>query len=377
MSHLLRRGAVLTVASALAASTLIGPAQASYQASSQADPSRSQLASGWLTRQLSDGIVHNGQFDFDDIGLTIDVAFGLDALGGNKTTVKAIRAAVAADVGGYISGDATGDPGSTYAGATAKSLVLAQLTGGKGLSFGGVDLVARLESVVAGGAPIAGRIEDVSGFGDFANTLGQAYAVRGLTVAGSDQAPAALGYLLQQQCAEGYFRLNFTADKAAADQTCDGGDDATTSAPDTDATAVAVIALEALASDDPAVKQAIRDGIAWLKGSQRDNGSFGGGTSTEAPNANSTGLAAWALAGNGSCGAAVDAAQWVKRMQVVKPAAGSPLKRQVGAIAYNGAALKAGRSDGIPSPKKDQWRRASAQAAPAMDLLTPAACRSF
>ncbi|MFN8194631.1 MAG: hypothetical protein U0R80_10160 [Nocardioidaceae bacterium] len=376
MHQVLRRGAVLTVAAALTATTLTG-APADARAAKAAAPSRAELAADWLTRQLTDGVVHNGQFDFDDYGLTIDVALALDAMGGNKATVKDIRSAVATGIGGYISGDGTGDPGSTYAGATAKALVLAQTGSGVGHSFGGVDLVDRLESVVATDAPVTGRIADVSGFGDFANVLGQAYAVRSLARAGSTQAQPALDFLLEQQCSEGYFRLNFTADKGAADQTCDGGDDATTSAPDTDATAVALISLEALGSDDANVTQAIRAGVAWLKDTQRANGSFGGGTSTEGVNSNSTGLAAWALAGDGSCGAAVDAATWVTRLQVVKPAAGSKLRKQKGAIAYNGAALAAGRQDGIPTAKRDQWRRASAQAAPAMDLLTAAACRRF
>ena len=40
-------------------------------------PSR-HTGADWLDRQLTDGLVHNDQFDFDDYGLTIDVAFGLD-----------------------------------------------------------------------------------------------------------------------------------------------------------------------------------------------------------------------------------------------------------------------------------------------------------
>ena len=44
------------------------------------------------------------------------------------------------------------------------------------------------------------------------------------------------------------------------------------------------------------IDNAIDGAVSWLLKTQANNGSFGGGTSTEAPNANSTGLAASALA---------------------------------------------------------------------------------
>lgn len=368
-AHHLVRGAAVLTAAVVTLSTLGAPAEATA-------PDRADTSATWLSRQLTDGVVHNRQYDFDDLGLTIDVAFGLDAMGGHRATVREIGTALKDNVGSYISGDGAGDPGSTYAGATAKTLVLAQIVGRNPRSFGGVDLVSRLESVVETKAPIRGRIFDVSGFGDFANTIGQAYAARGLAEAGSPKAKPALDFLLQQQCAKGFFRLNLNPDREAADQTCDGaakGD----KAPDTDATAIALISLAALDSKRPVVREAIADGVGWLKRRQAANGSFGGGPSTEAPNANSTGIAAWALAENGACPQAVDAASWVRELQVFSPAKGSKLAKEAGAIAYDRAALKAGRADGITVAARDQWRRTTAQAAPAMDLLTIAACKKF
>ncbi len=108
MRHLLRRAAVLT-AVALTVSTIGAPAQAQRRAA----PDRAETSGSWLTRQLTDGVVHNRQFDFDDLGLTIDVAFGLEALGGHRATVREIGRGLSGDVSSYISGDGAGDPGST------------------------------------------------------------------------------------------------------------------------------------------------------------------------------------------------------------------------------------------------------------------------
>ena len=95
----------------------------------------------------------------------------------------------------------------TYAGPVAKAAVLAQATGAGGAaSFGGVDLISRLESRVAGAAPVAGRISDATTFDDYANTLGQAFAARALMSAGSTKASTVTSFLLKQQCSDGYFR---------------------------------------------------------------------------------------------------------------------------------------------------------------------------
>ncbi|MEO5710414.1 MAG: hypothetical protein ABIQ59_11395, partial [Nocardioidaceae bacterium] len=69
-----RLGAVALVTTALVA----GPLALSAPAS--ATNSYSYSAGGWLARQLSGGLVHNQQFDYDDYGLSLDVFFALDAL---------------------------------------------------------------------------------------------------------------------------------------------------------------------------------------------------------------------------------------------------------------------------------------------------------
>ena len=185
--------------------------------------------------------------------------------------------------------------------------------------------------------------------------MGQAFAAAGLTQAHSSKAPAAVGFLLKQQCAGGYFRLNFSA-AVAKDQTCDGAAKKDRAA-DTDATAIALVNLQSIKHPTAKVKRAIAAGTRWLERTQAPNGSFGGGPTTKAANANSTGLAAWALGQAGECTSAQRAARWVSKLQFH------------GAIAYDAAALRTAKKDGITTEKRDQWRRASAQAAPGLTFL--------
>jgi hypothetical protein len=329
--------------------------------SAQAAPA--DRGADWLSGQLTDGALVSG--GFASYGLSIDAAFALQAIGGHSTDVQAIRQAVTDNVGDYISGDSFGDTGSTYAGATAKSLVLAQSTGGDPRAFGGVNLIQRLNGVVTKSGPAKGRLADVSQFGDFANTLGQVLAVRGLTAAGSGQAAKARGFLLQQQCAAGYFRLNFAANHQAAHQSCGKNSPA-----DPDATSYAVIELWKTSHGQPGLRAALTRAAAWLVGRQRPSGAFAGGTSTATPNTNSTGLATWALTTVGKCAQAKKASSWVRGLQVGPQPSGSKLAGQRGAIAYDKATLHQAEQDGITDGPTDltlgKWQRSTAQAAPAL-----------
>ena len=241
-------------------------------------------AAHWLAKQPTHGVIVSS--GFPDYGLSIDTAFALKAIGGHRADVRKIRHAVEQNVDDYISGDSFGDPGSTYAGATAKALVLAQTTGGDPTSFGGVNLVGRLTAHVNKAGPAVGRIADQSTFGDFANIVGQILAVRGLTTAKSGQAGHVRAFLLKQQCRQGYFRLNFSK-PGSAHQSCGKKSPA-----DPDTTSYAVIQLWKVSKGNPALRGALKNAVAWLAKQQRKNGSFIGGTTTAFPNANSTGLAA-------------------------------------------------------------------------------------
>jgi hypothetical protein len=335
--------------------------------SAQAAPA--DRGAGWLSHQLTDGVVvgsyedlpeHPGTFiDYNDYGLSIDTAFALKAIGGHGSDVSAVRDAVAGDLGSYI-----GTGGEKYAGAIAKSLVLAESSGGDPENFGGVNLVRRHNGLVTKSGPAKGRIADDSQFGDFANALGQILTVRGLTAAGSGQAGPARRFLLEQQCDQGFFRLTFSKPNAV-NQSCGKN-----SAPDPDATSYAVVQLWRTSKGNGPLRAALKRAAIWLAKQQRSNGAFDGGTSTDAPNTNSTGLASWALALTRHCAAAKAGSAWVASLQVGAQPNGSPLAGQRGAVAYNRAALKAGEQDGIPNDGavQDQWRRASSQAVPALQF---------
>ena len=195
----LRRGGTAVLGGTLVASGLVlgGPAPSAH--AHDGDPVPAQIGAGWLESELTGGVIHNDHFGFDDFGATVEAAYALDAVG-DRSSMGAIIDALRTNADAYTS------PGAeVWAGSTGKLLSFVQdLTGGNPRNFGGVDLVAQMESVTGSN----GRIADVSSFGDFANTFGQAWAARGLTLAGSPEAPAAVDFLLDQQCGGGYFHLD-------------------------------------------------------------------------------------------------------------------------------------------------------------------------
>jgi len=360
-----RRAAVLAVGISVALTATIGaPGHAA-----EVDRTPARAGATWLSGELERGLLHNEDFDFDDYGLSIDAALGLAEVGQRRQVAK-IAEAVAANLGSYTTGADFGSS-DVYAGATAKAATLAIVARRKPDSFGGVDLIAQLEGLVAP----SGRIADQSDFGDFSNVVGQSYAAWALSDASSDRAPEAVSYLLQQQCPQGYFRLDFTADPAAADQTCAGAR-AAESRPDTDATAIATLALREVSATGKATR-AIKRAARWLTRTQKENGGFGGGTTTSKPNTNSAGLAGWVLGDLGREKQAAKAAAFVRRHQSVGAVGRctTRLKNETGAIGYDARAVRAAESDGITKTTSDQWRRASAQALPVLTLAPKASGR--
>jgi Tfp pilus assembly protein FimT len=343
-----RLGAVALSVALVASPALVAtPAQAATNAYSYS-------AAGWLSRQLTGGLVHNGQYDFDDYGLSLDVFLALDALGTRSTAAASVLNAVDDDPGAYI-----GAGTESYAGATGKLATAVELAGRNPRSFGGVNLVARLQQRVHTAADAQrGRGTDESQYGDFSNTIGQSFVVRGLSGGRSNMTGEAVDFLVKQQCAAGFFREAMES----VDFTCDGGT-AAQSAPSVDATGFAVQALVAARSNGTkGLDGAIRKAASWLVRTQRTNGSFVG---NGVANTNTTGLAATALSLAGRPVAAERAAAWVSRRQVTYlVAANSPrLAHETGAIAYTSTQLATGRTEGITTDQRDQWRRATAQAA--------------
>jgi len=265
---------------------------------------RVDAAAGWLARQMVDGEhfeVVFGDQSFPDQGLTID---GVLAFAAARTSDAYAARATAWLARPEILNGYTGGGGSeSYAGATAKLALAAEVRGLDPGSFGGVDLLARLRELQAP----SGRFTDRSDFGDFSNAFSQSFAILALGRAGGAPAMAAT-YLAGSQCADGGFPLLFEQ------PTCTS---------QADATALAVQAL--LVAGRPLVAASA---VRWLVGIQAADGSF---SDAGVPNANSTGLAAQALAVSGQLGAWLEARQFVLGLQV--GCAGSATDR--GAVAYS------------------------------------------
>lgn len=344
-------GLALSVAATALAQPLLAPA--AQAATDVPATSAARAGTGWLATQLTNGVIHNDTYDFDDLGMTMDIGLSMDEVGGDQAMVRQIRSALSSRIQEY----AAPAPTERYSGSLAKSLVFAQVSGADPRTYGGLDLVAETEARVTEGGPSAGRLADRSAYGDYANSFGQALAVRGLSAAGSGKAAAATDFLLKQQCSSGFFRVFFTTDAAAADQSCVEGTDPT----DTDATAFVVSQLAATSPRSAAVDAAIAKAVAWLAATQREDGSFVGSTFTPDPNTNSTGLAASALAAAGTCEQAGRAAEWVSGLQVGPQPAGSPLAGEEGALAYDRTAMDSASASGIGAAR-DQWWRATVQA---------------
>jgi|GEM_PF-4475581 len=353
-SFTLRRFGTAVLGGSLLATGLVvgGPTPTSH--AHGADPVPVDLGAAWIESELTNGVIHNDQFNFDDFGATVEAAYALDAVG-DRDALPAITTALEANADAYTS------PGTeVWAGSTGKLLSFVEdQTTGDPTAFGGVDLVAQME----GATTSSGRIEDTSSFGDFSNVFGQAWATRGLTLAGSAEAPTALDFLLDLQCGPGFFHLDFATP-------CGGA------APPVDTSAVVVILLSDLTIADSTqaadLDTALADAVAWIKTQQASNGSFDGGTATEGPNSNSTGLAGWALNLAGEHEPAEAAAAWIRGRQVVGVRCDGALKDDWGAIAYDNAAFAAGVADGITVGAAGQWDFASIQALPAL-LAAPAA----
>lgn len=341
----LRLGALLISVSLAATSPAVGAERA-------ASPQRAAHAAHWLSGELDHNRIPSGFGDFTDWGLTVDTLLGLAAEGSKTARVRKIAGVLANHVEDY-----TGSGSERYAGALGKLLVAAKVARRDVRHFGGPNLRARVLHRVAG--PRAGsqhgRLRDRSEFGDYSNTISQSFGVLGLSRTGGAP-PSTVDFLLDQRCNAGWFRLTEDSDSG-----CRGSQDA----PDVDATAYAVQALLAARAHGAALpKGTVRESSAWLVSAQRDSGGFGGGSSTEGANSNSTGLAAQALTATGRDAAAARAAAFVADLQLTRRSTeGTPASDEVGAIAYDRSAYRAALHDGIgrSDAARDQYRRATAQ----------------
>lgn len=378
-----RRATLALTTTALLSTGLAGSAHAADRPTP-----RASVTAAWLADQLGgDDLVHSEYQDFEtgdwvgytDYGLSLDFFYAFDGLGIKRAVRHDILDAIEAQVGSYI-----GTGSNAYAGAIGKLLTAVEAQGRDPFAYSDEDLVAKLVGLVhTADDSQKGRASDAYDAsdpyaGDFSNTLGQSFVVRALTGVKSSVADETTEFLLKQQCEAGYFRLYMES----SDHTCDSGT-ASESGPSVDATAAAVVALlEVERAGVPDVDQAALRGAVvaagrWLVSQQKRSGAFTDGTGgtgdtpTPAPNANSTGLAAQALADLGKKRAAADSAHWLGSLQVTKRRvrATAFARRDLGAVAFSKAALREGKDEGITRDVRYQWRRAAAQAAVALDSL--------
>ncbi|GAA3541920.1 hypothetical protein AFL01nite_25560 [Aeromicrobium flavum] len=340
-SPLRQRALAGLAAGAVALSTAVAITPAASAA-----PTPGTVAAGqWLSAQLTNGVVHNDAWGSDDLGLSLDVLGALRELGVQPQVRQQVLATVSARVDEYV--EFTSEGVTTFYPGSGGKLAIAVDTAGADPHAVGPrkrDLVADIEAVTD---DATGESSDTYGL------FGQTFATRGLIAGGSREAARSVAFVAAQQCANGSFRQNLTADCPDV--------------PEIDTTAAALQTLaEARAAGIAVDSSAIERAGAAIAAAQAADGSFVG---NGVPNTNSTGLAAVALSRAGRTDAARKAAAWVARHQVTA-ATGGRLASQVGAIAYDRAALEAGAADGIESAMRDQWLRASTQAAPALALLT-------
>lgn len=355
-SHLLVVSRVSAGAIALALVAGAAPAVAASSAASSSSSKaphlhhRGVLAAQWQGSELSHGRIHNDQFDFDDWGLTVDTAIMLAADGRQHRHLNRVTTAIRNN---YYHHYAT-FAGNRIAGAMAKSLLVAKVLDQPVRHFGGRNVRRELLDLVVGGNGFeAGRLRD-SGSTDYSNTFGQAYGVLGLARTGGVP-QSVVRYLVKHQCGPGYFGLDETPHQTCAE----AGSPA-----DTDATALAVQALVAARRSGADVStRRVKRATHWLLRTQHRNGSFGGGATTAGANTNSTGVAAQALALTHHPRARARAAAYVASLQLTHfNTAGTPARRDLGAIAYDVAAFRDARRTGIQTSERDQWRRATAEA---------------
>lgn len=356
-THTLRRHPTRAGAAVLVGATGLLLALQSPVAADPVTSNPAEAAAGWLATQLVDGdgdgqgdhieitidLNGNGQISdderFPDYGLTADTIVALAAAGVGGDASTAATDYLEANVELYVGdADGVGDPdGEYYAGALAKTLLVADVTGRDPADFGGVDVSARLLSTET----VSGRFSDISAFGDFSNNIGQAFAVLALArTAPGELSPEAAGFLVGQQCADGgaldgNVPLIIDADPCAA------------SSVSIDTTSFAVQSYGAVEEN-----AAARAGLEFLHRNQADDGGF---SDMGVANANSTGLAAQALAVGGRDDAAAAARQWLLDRQLDCTA---PPEQQ-GAIAFTDG------PDGGPL-FDDRAVRASAQAIPGL-----------
>ncbi|HEY1176924.1 MAG TPA: cell wall anchor protein, partial [Phytomonospora sp.] len=249
-----------------AAATVLAGAAIALSPTAVADPSAARAAAAWQAREVTaEGFVPSG-WGTADWGLTIDTLIALEATGADDAVAEKITETLKSRAYEYFSLDLWDTKGQRVAGATAKVLYAAVVSGADPESFGAYDMRAEVLALIAGSDKGAeeGRVKDkVTSGNDNSNTFDQSLAVLGLARSG-EVPKAAVDFLVDQQCSEGGFRLYpYAFGGSGVSGTCDDQADPVL---DPDSTGMAVQALLAAAGDGvEGADAAARKGADWLK----------------------------------------------------------------------------------------------------------------
>ena len=239
-------------------------------------PSPTAAAAAWLATQVQPGgfLASATTPTTPNLGLTAQGVLALAEAGVAKTQVDAMETYLAAHVDDYVVAGGADQP------APLAFLILdAVATGRDATTFGGTDLVSRLQATQQGGGLFGSQDPTYDG------TFRQGLSLLALDAVGIDSASGA-AWLTGQQCADG----GWTAFRADTTVPCPAVDPDTFAGPDTNSTAVAAEALHALGATPSA------DPVAWLHSVRTSSGGFAYlGLSTLSADANSTGLVTQAL----------------------------------------------------------------------------------
>ena len=354
---------------AAAATLVAGLTSAPASAASTYDPQPVKAGAGWLSDQLTDGLVHNEQYDFDDIGLSIDVALGLDAAGKKPTVVKEITKAVAKNVGFYTTLRApTCTPAPPPRRPCSRSRRARTRTPSAASTWSPSSRAAWPPPRRSPAASRTPTTRPTSSAATSPTSSARRTPPRRSALAGSAKAGAATAFLLQQQCAKGFFRQYFTTDKTRRRPVVPGRAAAPSAAPAP--TRPRSPSSRCRTSRARRPRRAVKKAVAWLEGHpaaptvRSPTPARPQGTA----NANSTGLAGWAL---GEAGATKRGGQRPPRRCATSRSPAQPVRRQAGQADRRDRlrrrrATATARTSGIKKKASDQWRRASAQALPVL-----------
>lgn len=265
-----RRAIGVAVTAAVAAASSFGAGVQASAAPAAATDLEVFRVTGWLEAQLeADGSVE-GFGGSADAGATLDVALSLGAEGIREDAFDLVVSWLTANVETVIAGSGADSPA-----AIGALLLVADAAGLDPTAFGGVDLPARLAATL--GLHTAG----LYGAADptYDGAYRHALALLGLAAHDIDPPPAAVAWLLDQQCdaatpaAEGGW-LPYRSDTSLD---CPAPDPIGFTGPDTNQTAMAVQALVAVGEapgSDPlaflADAQGADGGFAYLAGGMVD-----------------------------------------------------------------------------------------------------------